>query len=469
MERALSTTLTVTAADDYGNNAATAAVIGVPGSLQGAIGVIGDVDWFQFQAVAGKAYVLGTQLGTLKDAILCLYDRNGTTLLARNDNSGGNLAAPITWTAPASGTYYLAVAANGNTYTGTYGVSIQTQNSAPVLTPIADQTMSSTQTTLSIAIGATDRDGDRLTYSAQVSAIDPLAQKAYTLDQQLKLSQYGGSYSTNLLGAEEKYLRGANGTWYFILPNGGLYRWGGTIARSTLIYTFNSAYYANPALLWNAQPASMTTLGSGSVSVSLSGNTLTITRAAGYTSNFYVSVSVSDGLATATEGFYVSVLSSSSMRTASLGDEAGASTAYVGLPAAQPELPGGSAATPDPFVVRNAAAWQLNMSASEAARLDAATLLERPSVTAAAAGLRAFAEAGNCQRDASLPASGNTLDGVLATLADGLQNPTLPWHSDSQPGDVTASLASARLSIPALDSLLAQPDAEIYEPWEASW
>ena len=135
-----------------------------------------------------------------------------------------------------------------------------------------------------------------------------------------------------------------------------------------MIYTFNSAYYANPALLWNAQPASMTTLGSGSVSVSLSGNTLTITRAAGYTSNFYVSVSVSDGLATATEGFYVSVLSSSSMRTASLGDAGGHRRPMSVCRLRNPNCRARSAAAPDPFVVRNAAAWQLNMSASEAAQ-----------------------------------------------------------------------------------------------------
>ena len=86
--------------------------------------------------------------------------------------------------------------------------------------------MSSTQTTLSIADRRrTDRDGDRLTYLAQL-AIDPLAPKAYTLDQQLKLSPVlAARILRNLLGDEEKYPRGANGTWYFILPNGGLYRW----------------------------------------------------------------------------------------------------------------------------------------------------------------------------------------------------------------------------------------------------
>ncbi len=66
----VSTTLTVLPADDYGNSAATAAAIGVPSSTAGAIETGGDVDWFKFQAVAGKAYVFTVGLGTLPDSVL---------------------------------------------------------------------------------------------------------------------------------------------------------------------------------------------------------------------------------------------------------------------------------------------------------------------------------------------------------------------------------------------------------------
>jgi subtilisin family serine protease len=438
-------TLSVLAADDYGNTPATAAVIAAPGSLQGVIGVIGDVDWFKFQAVAGKSYVLSTQLGTLKNSALCLYDRNGTTLLARNNGSNGNLAAQITWTAPTSGTYYLAVAANGNSSTGSYGLSIQTQNSAPVLATIADQTMSSTQTTLSVALNATDRDGDHLTYSAQVSAVDPLAQQAYSLNQQLKLSEYGGSYSTNLLGAGEKYLRGADGTWYFLLSNGGLYRWGGTIARSTLVDTLSSAYYANPALLWNAQPGTATPLSSSNVSVSFSGNTLVITRAAGYTGAFTVSVTVSDGQATASGSFHVSVQSSAAVRAASIGD---VPAVTVAVPTGSP---GVSAVTSNPFLVREAANFAVSSLASEAAA---------PSLAAARSAFGVSDVAGNFDHYASALASFSVVDGMFQTL---------PWAADWQPQDFAPSLSSARLSIPAVDSLLAQPDADLCEPWGENW
>ncbi len=446
---AATTTLGVLSADDYGNTAATAAVLAAPGSLQGVIGVVGDVDWFKFQAVAGKTYVLSTQLGTLKNSALCLYDSNGTTLLARDSGSNGNLASKITWTASASGTYYLVVAANGNSYTGTYGVYVQTQNSAPVLATIADQTMSSSQTTLTVALNATDRDGDHLTYSAQVLAVDPLAQKAYDLNQQLKLSQYGGSYSTNLLGAGEKYLRGADGTWYFLLSNGGLYRWGGTIARSTLVSTFTAAYYANPALLWNAQPGTATPVSSSDVSVSFSGNTLTITRAAGYTSSFCVYLSVSDGQATATGSFRVSVQASAAMRVASIGDSPATATN------AQAESAGVSPVTPDPFLVRKAASWAFASSARETAGVSL------PSIAAALSVFSVSDGAGSLNPYASpLAASVPVVDGTF---------PTLPWQSDWQPQDLAPSLVSAGRSISALDSLLAEPNDDFCEAWNENW
>ena len=302
-------TLTVSPADDYGNNAATAAAVATPSSTSGTIGVGGDVDWFKFQAVAGKHYTLATQLGTLNDSVLSLYDRNGTTLLASNDDYGSSLASRIDWTAPASGTYYLVVAGYGND-TGSYTLSVQAQNSAPVLAPIADQTMSRAQTVLTVPLNASDADGDPLSYSVQVVACDPLAKTAYDLDQQLGLYEWGGSYWTNLRGANEKYLASTtNGLAApcFILPNGQLYRWGGSIAASTLVATLSSAYYANPSLLVNAQPPVYSPVASSNVSASVSGSTLTITRAAGYTNDLSVRISVSDGTATTTSTFNVSV------------------------------------------------------------------------------------------------------------------------------------------------------------------
>ena len=93
--------------------------------------------------------------------------------------------------------------------TGTYNLSVQTQNSAPVLAHIGNQTLPYPATTLAIPLHATDADGDSLTIRLQVMTIDRLAEKAYALDQQLGLHTYAnGGYRTNAHGVGEKYLLG---------------------------------------------------------------------------------------------------------------------------------------------------------------------------------------------------------------------------------------------------------------------
>ena len=70
----------------------------------------GDRDWVRFNAETGRTYRLQTSnLGLSADTYLYLYDTDRTTLLASNDDYGGNLASQIDWTAPATGTYYVLV------------------------------------------------------------------------------------------------------------------------------------------------------------------------------------------------------------------------------------------------------------------------------------------------------------------------------------------------------------------------
>jgi len=46
-----------------------------------------------------------------------IYDTDGVTMLATDDNSGGGNASLLTWQAPADGTYYVRVRqASGSTY-----------------------------------------------------------------------------------------------------------------------------------------------------------------------------------------------------------------------------------------------------------------------------------------------------------------------------------------------------------------
>ena len=69
-----------------------------------------DQDWIKFDAQEGITYTLQTSnLGPQSDTYIYLYDQDGTTLLASNDDYGGSLASRIDWTAPASGIYYVQI------------------------------------------------------------------------------------------------------------------------------------------------------------------------------------------------------------------------------------------------------------------------------------------------------------------------------------------------------------------------
>ncbi len=69
-----------------------------------------DQDWVSFTAVAKQIYrIQTTDLGSTSDTILALYDRDGTTLLATNDDYNNTLASQIEWTAPVSGNYFVQV------------------------------------------------------------------------------------------------------------------------------------------------------------------------------------------------------------------------------------------------------------------------------------------------------------------------------------------------------------------------
>jgi hypothetical protein len=71
----------------------------------------GDQDWLKFTATAGVTYTLVTaNTGGHADTILSVYDTNGTTLLAFNDDDPDNWpASRLAWGARRDGTYYVKV------------------------------------------------------------------------------------------------------------------------------------------------------------------------------------------------------------------------------------------------------------------------------------------------------------------------------------------------------------------------
>jgi subtilisin family serine protease len=123
-------TLTITAKpsnnNNGGNNSTTpgATAINAGATVAGKLDSSAKEGWYSFQAVAGTKYTINTQLVTLRDSVLSLYDRDGKTLLATNDDYGSGLASRIDWTAPKTGTYFFKVSAFDKTLTGQFRVSL---------------------------------------------------------------------------------------------------------------------------------------------------------------------------------------------------------------------------------------------------------------------------------------------------------------------------------------------------------
>lgn len=91
-----------------------------------------------------------------------------------------------------------------------------------------------------------------------------------------------------------------SGGWYFIEPDGEVWRVGNTNGSTTLVAKLQSAYYLNTSKLFNA------TLGGRD---SISGRTLTVTPEAGFVGKLTVSVTVKDGRGgTSTRSFVVTVV-----------------------------------------------------------------------------------------------------------------------------------------------------------------
>lgn len=110
---------------------------------------MGDEDWLVFQAKAGYAYTIQTSnLGLASDTYLFLYDRDGVTLLASNDDHEGSLASRIDWTAPAAGDYYILVRHWNSNVAGCgtqYDISLsETIPAAPTPTPTITPTLTAT-------------------------------------------------------------------------------------------------------------------------------------------------------------------------------------------------------------------------------------------------------------------------------------------------------------------------------------
>lgn len=105
---------------------------------EAAISPAGDEDYFKYDLVAGTTYVIETgpsttDLGTNYDIVMWLYDTDGTSQLAYDDDGGVSNYCYEEFTPSVTGTYYTKVRAfsHGST-TGIYGFRVREMGAPPV-------------------------------------------------------------------------------------------------------------------------------------------------------------------------------------------------------------------------------------------------------------------------------------------------------------------------------------------------
>jgi RHS repeat-associated protein len=175
------------------------------------------------------------------------------------------------------------------------------------LAPITDQTAAAGQP-LSLPLQASDPGGEALSFTVTAEA------QLYWLDQAYGFYEDAGGYYTNYRGQQEKYLRApvsaggfrtALDPWYSIQPNGDLYEftppYSDPALVGVLVAHLGTAAYDDPSLLTGATNVAP------SVSVSVTGNRVTITPASGYAGTFVVTATVTDGPSSASRSFTVNV------------------------------------------------------------------------------------------------------------------------------------------------------------------
>ena len=138
---------------DVPASTSTTASITVGGTIQGALEVAGDHDWYRISLTQGQQVTIslsGTPgPGGVSDTYLNLRSSTGA-IITFNDDSGGTLNSRIVFTAPTTGTYYIDAGAwdtssnppaRTNTITGNYTLSVQPYTPPPVWSydQIADQ------------------------------------------------------------------------------------------------------------------------------------------------------------------------------------------------------------------------------------------------------------------------------------------------------------------------------------------
>lgn len=161
---------------------------------------------------------------------LVLSVENNTLLITRNG--------------PFLGRSVITVHADDGFSHHTETFTLSSNNQAPILAEIADQSRHVTSDHVSIQLQAEDFDGDSLSFTTNVQSTQELA---YQLDQELNFV-YQSRYFNRLRLQEHRFTSGR--IIYILLPDGRLLKWSRSLrADSPMIAQLPSFYYENPSLL----------------------------------------------------------------------------------------------------------------------------------------------------------------------------------------------------------------------------
>jgi hypothetical protein len=126
--------------------------------------------------------------------------------------------------------------------------------------------------TYRVWVRAFDSIGDGSAWSAPRDFTVVASDSRAELDAQLGLWSDGNVW-LNCFGRNEKWLQGRSNEWYFILPNGEMYRWDGSPqATGTFVAQVGTDSYANLSLLYEADSGPRATQLHNSLGLFTSGN-----------------------------------------------------------------------------------------------------------------------------------------------------------------------------------------------------
>jgi hypothetical protein len=179
-----------------------------------------------------------------------------------------------------TGTFQVTVEVTDQFTTTSTSFVVTLTNGAPEL-KLSDIDLAAGDT---IVINLPTLDADGHTLSFEVAVIDPsLPQLDIDFVDQ-------GSFYTNYLGNNERWLRDSDGQWYFILEDGNFYRWEDSFAASELIAELGTEYYAAPSPILDPPAPTVT--------ATIENGVLTLIASVDFAGSVELRIRATDGIAT---------------------------------------------------------------------------------------------------------------------------------------------------------------------------